>query len=143
MREWTPLLIVALPLTMGMIDVALFKIGGNDATISKVMLDASVRQPLVALSTAYSFAVLMGHFFFPTWADAAPPAHEVIARMVVVLSPTIYALIIIGADNGAAAAHKRALEFGGQLPLAGYMMLAMIVGGLAGKFILPQHVLTR
>lgn len=143
MRDWTPLIIVAMPLALGLLDIGLYRLGGNEATISKVMLDASVRQPLVALSTAYSFGVLMGHFFFPTHADCAPPTYEVIARMVVVLSPTVYAMIIIGANDMATIAHKQALEQGGQTSLALYTTAAFIVGGFFGRLVLPQHILPQ
>lgn len=140
LREWTPVIIVALPLLIGLIDLALFYTGGNEATISAIMLDIRTSRPLVALSTSYSAGVLFGHLFFPEFTDKSPPPHEVIARMVVILSPTIYALILIGHANGSLEAHRRALEAGGQLLFAVYMNLALIAGGLAGKFGLPQHV---
>jgi len=141
MRELTPLVIVSIPLLLGAVDLALYHFGGNEATISKVFLDISAARRLVALSTAYSFGVLLGHLFFPTFAAAAPPTYEVIARMVVVLSPTVYALIIIGAGNGLAASHERAIGQGGQLALAGYMLAAIIAGGVVGKYVLSQHLI--
>lgn len=140
MRDWTPFIIVAIPLGLGMIDVYLYYVGGNEATISAVMLEIRASRPLVALALAWSIGVFLGHLFFPVFTAQGPPTSEVIARMFVVLSPTIYALIIIGAGNGTNEAHTRALETGGQLPLAGYMSIALHLGGLAGKFGLPQHL---
>lgn len=136
----TPLLIVAIPLILGLIDVCLYYFGGNDATFSRVMLNLSKNRPLVALSTAYSFGILMGHFFFPTWTERSPPTYEVLARLVVVLSPTFYAMIIIGAGNGVAKMHDEVLEAGGQWPMVGYVLFGFVAGGVAGKFALPQHI---
>lgn len=139
MRELTPLLIVALVPGLGLLDYGLYRLGGNEATFSKVMLDARLRQPLVALLTAYSVGVMLGHFFLPTTAPAPPP-HETVGRALCALSFTIYGLIIIWADNGGAAAHKRALEAGGHAAFAGYMLAAVVVGGLVGALVLPQHL---
>lgn len=138
MREWTPLLIVALPPLLGLLDVALYQLGGNEATFSRVMLTARTRNPLVAVNTAYTLALMLGHFFFPA-EGPPPPAYEVIGRMVVLLSPTVYTLIVIAADNGTAAAHKRALEAYGPAGLAGWMFAASLAGGVAGALGLPQH----
>lgn len=140
MSQATPLVIVGIPLILGMLDVALYYFGGNEATISKVMLNISGTRKLVALCTAWSLGVLMGHLFFPTFTERSPPAYEVVARMWLVLSPTVYALIIIGAGNGVAAAHSHALAHGGQLALAGYAVAAAVAGGVAGKLMLPQHL---
>jgi hypothetical protein len=135
-----PLLVVSLPLLIGLLDFALYKIGGNEATISKVLLNNALNRPLVALSTAYSVGVLLGHLFFPVYGEDMPPGYEVIARMLVALSPTFYALVIIGAGGAAAGAHYHALLRGGQPLLAAYMIAAATVGGVAGKFVLPQHL---
>ena len=136
----TALVIVAIPLLLGALDVLLYYVGGNAATISYVMLGAGAARPLVAVSTAYTFGVLLGHLYFPEYAAVGPPAFEVVGRMVVVLSPTVYALIIIGAGNGTLAAHRAALEAGGSWSLAGYMLAAAVAGGLVGRYVLPQHV---
>lgn len=143
MRDLTPLVIVGIPLLLAMIDVCLYYWGGNEATISKVLLDLNHTRPLVGLSTVYSFGVLIGHLFFPTFADQSPPPYEVIARMFVILSPTVYTMIIIYFGNGSVEAHKKALESGGQLVTAAYMIAVGIGGGFIGKYGLPQHVLPR
>jgi hypothetical protein len=135
----TAVMIAAIPITLGLLDVALYKFGGNESTISFVMLSARAARPLVALSTVYSFAVLIRHFYFPEFVPAGPPAYEVVARMFVVLSPTIYAIIILANGNGTLAAHQRALEAGGQYPFAGYVLAASVAGFVMGRF-LPQHV---
>lgn len=137
MREWTPLLIVALPPLLGLLDVALYQLGGNDATFSRVMLTARQRNPLVAVNTAYTLCLMMGHLFTAV-GEPAPPRYEVLARCAVALSPTVYALIIIWADNGAVAAHRRVLE-NGPVGLGAYMTAAGLVGGFVGAAWLPQH----
>lgn len=139
--RFTAGVIVAIPLGLGLLDVALYATGGNDATISKVMLSVRSSRPLVALSTAYSFGVLLGHFFFPTFVEDASTIGDVLGRMLVVLSPTGYALFVIGLGNGTLQAHKVALETGGQIAFASYMTGLFVLGGIAGKYVLPQHLI--
>ena len=141
MERWTPLLIVALPLAIGLLDLFLYKLGGNQATISWVMLTTAAKDPFVALSTCYSFAVLMGHCFFPKVGTEPPMAYVVIARMLVVLSPTLYLMVIIAFGGGEGAEEARGLlRSGGSWGFAGWMLLAGIAGGVAGHVGLPQHV---
>lgn len=141
MREITPLIIVGIPLLLALIDILLYWSGGNEATISKVMFDISSSRRMVALSTGYSAGLLLGHFFFPAYTIKYPPTYEIIARMVWALSPTFYAMIIIGAGNGVTQSHEVALEHGGQLLLAAYMLTSIIIGGLVGKYIICQHIM--
>lgn len=141
MEKWTQIIIVSLPLMIGLLDVALLKLGGNQVTISRVALKISLQQPMVALAICYSFAVLIGHLFFPETTRESPPYHETIGRMFVVLSPTIYAMIIIYAGDGAAKIHKETIRPAGQQwVFASYMLLVAILGGIAGRYGLPQHV---
>jgi hypothetical protein len=140
LHRLTPLVIVALPLLIGLLDVVLYYLGGNDATISKVMLNNANASPLVALSTGYGAGVLIGHFFFPAFAAEPPPPYQMIARMSVVLSPVMYALIIIGAGDAATKAHTHPLLTDRQGMLAALVVLLFTLGGVAGKFALPQHL---
>lgn len=141
MSEWTPALVVAIPILLGLLDVLLYWLGGNEATFSATMLAIRVKYPLSALAVAYTLAVFLGHLYFPKSAETFPPVHEVLARMSIGLSPTFYALIILAAGNGASAAHSHAINTGGQLVFAGWMLLCIIAGGLVGRFVLCQHVL--
>lgn len=140
MREWTPLIIVCIPLALGLLDVVLYWLGGNEATISMVMLQARVSSPLSALATVYTFGLLIGHLYFPNFTLFPPPAHLVVARMFVALSPIFYGMTIIGFGNGANTAHTQILDSGGELSFAGYVLAAFIFGGLIGRFVLCQHV---
>jgi hypothetical protein len=137
----TPSIIVASPLFLGLVDLALFKLLGDDATISKTMLRAAAERPLVALSTTYSFGVLIGHLFFPAFKADCVPVAEILARMIVILSPTIYALIMVATSNAEADRVHKALISQSQYWLAAEIMLAFFVGGCGGKFGLPQHSL--
>jgi hypothetical protein len=134
----TAFVIVATPLLLGLLDVLLYALGGNESTISYVMLSASACRPTVALATCYTFGVLLSHLFLPVNEDG-PPRYEVLARMMFVLGPTFYGLIIIGAGNGTLAAHDRAIAAGGQAAFAGKLLAAVSVGGLMGR-LLPQHL---
>jgi hypothetical protein len=114
----TAFVIVLVPVLLGVLDVLLYACGGNESTISYVMLSASACRPTVALATCYTFGVLLSHLFLPVNEDG-PPAYEVIARMLFVLGPTFYGLVIIGAGNGTLSAHDRAIAAGGEPAFAG------------------------
>lgn len=137
--KWTPVIIVALPLIIGLMDVALLHWGSNKATISYTMLKISTHHPLVPLSITYSFAVLMGHLFFPEMRANDQPAYETVARMFVVLSPTVYSMVIIAYGNRIEGLHREALS-GDRWVFAFYMIVAAVLGGIAGRYGLPQHV---
>lgn len=139
MRETTPIIVILIPLVLGALDVFLYWVGGNDATISRVMLGVRYKYPLAALSTAYTLGVFLGHLYFPRTALEGPSTREVLGRMMVALSPAFYSLIVTS-EGGANEAHKRALESGGQLVFAAWMLLAIICGGLVGALVLAQHV---
>lgn len=140
MARLTPLLIVGTPFIIGAIDIFLYYRGGNEATISKVMLNHAGNRPFVGAAVVYSFGVLIGHFYFPTFVEQTAPMYELIGRMMLVLAPTFYAMIIIAAGNGTMSAHNHALIVNGQLSYAGILILAGIAGGVAGKYALPQHL---
>jgi len=46
-------------------DLMAYLDGGNDATISKVILDASRDWPIIPLIVGLIFGLLSGHFFWP------------------------------------------------------------------------------
>ena len=76
----------------------------------------------------------------PRLGTTLTPAYETIARMFVVLSPTIYALIIIGFGSNVEEVHREALIGGGRWWFATYMILVAVIGGFAGRYGLPQHL---
>ncbi len=139
MQPSTPVIVILIPLSLGALDVFLYWTGGNDATISRVMLGVRYKYPLAALSTAYTLGVFLGHLYFPRVALIGPSSREVLARMAVALSPAFYSLIVTS-EGGANEAHKRALESGGQIVFAAWMLLAIILGGIVGALVLAQHV---
>lgn len=136
--HWTPAIIVMLPLFIGLLDVLLLRVGTNKATISYTALKISTVHPLVPLSLSYSFAVLMGHLFFPDLKADENPTSETVARMFLVLSPTIYCMIVIGMGASVELKRDALNQHGWQL--AGLMLVASVLGGLAGRYGLPQHV---
>lgn len=139
MNEWTPIIIILIPIALGALDVFLYWVGGNDATISRVMLGVRFKYPLAALATGYTLGVFLGHIYFPRVAAIGPSTREVLGRMCVALSPAFYSLIVTS-EGGANEAHRRALEAGGQLVFAAWMLLAFVFGGLVGAFVLAQHL---
>ncbi len=137
--KWTPLIIVGLFPFIGLIDILLYRLGGNNATISWRMLISNFKFPMVSLGLAYSCGVLMRHCFFPVMGEDVPSLFEVLARMSIVLSPLTYTLVIVLSGNGTADANKRVLWYGGQWGMMGYVCLAFVLGMIAGRF-LPQHI---
>jgi len=142
MAEWTPLIVVGIMVGLGLLDYMLFRFGGNEATISVALLEARVKNPIVAHLNAYAFAVFLGHVYFPAPDTTAPPGHVVLAWAVVALSPLFAALIVIGSGDGRHASEvAEVVQTLNQLKFAGVMLL-WIIGGIAvGRFILKQHPL--
>lgn len=139
MQPSTPVIVIMIPLVLGALDVFLYWTGGNEATISRVMLGVRYKYPLAALSTAYTLGVFLGHLYFPRAVLVGPSTREVLGRMMVALSPAFYSLIVTS-EGGANEAHKRALEAGGQLVFAAWMLLSIVFGGIVGALVLAQHV---
>lgn len=139
MRDWTPIIICVIPIGLGLLDVLLFWLGGNEATISWVMLVRRASQPIVGLSTCYSFGMLLTHFYLPSVGESPRP-YQIVARLLVALSPTFYAIVIIAFDNGTLEAHRKVLAAGGSKTYALYMSAAVHFGGFVGWAVLPQHL---
>jgi len=140
MYRRTAFIVAAILPALGLLDVLLYWLGGNAATISAVMLAIRVKYPLVAHSTAYAFGAFLGHVFFPSSAIVMPASHEMLARMVLGLSPIFAALIIILAGEGEAVS-SNVLDPSNQLKFAALMLAALVAGGLMGRFVLCQHPL--
>lgn len=144
MAEWTPLIIVGIMVGLGLLDYVLFRVGGNQATISVALLEARCKNPTVAHLTAYAFAVFLGHVYFPAPDPVPPPVHVVLAWCVVALSPVFAVLIVIGAGDGQSVHEVRSItEPLNQLKFAGVMLCWWIGGLLVGRFILKQHPLAE
>lgn len=142
MAEWTPLIIVAILAGVGLLDYILYRIGGNAATVSATLLEARVKNPVVAHLTAYAFAVFLGHVYFPAPDVTVPPPHVVLAWAVVALSPVFAAMIIIGAGDGQRVAEVAVVtDPVNQLKFAGVMLAWWIAGLCVGRFVLKQHPL--
>lgn len=62
-QSWTALALVAGLLLAIIYDVVAYRLGGNDATISRLLLDVSARYCGFALVLAFLFGVLFGHLF--------------------------------------------------------------------------------
>lgn len=64
-RDCTVCFLCLLPLVMGLWSLAMYCCVGNDATLSKVMLDAAREYPGFLLVVAFALGVLAGHWFVP------------------------------------------------------------------------------
>jgi len=77
---WRP--VTALVLVGGLLawivyDLFAYAIAGNDATISRLLLDTATWQPGVALSLVFAMGVLIGHLFVPQHVYLPAPAAPV------------------------------------------------------------------
>jgi hypothetical protein len=61
----TALVIVAVIVGLVLYDLVAFALGGNDATLSKTLLDVSRQSAWFALSFVFALGVLVGHLFLP------------------------------------------------------------------------------
>ncbi len=136
----TAIIVAAILPVLGLMDVLFAKMGGNEATVSAVMLTIRVKFPLVAKCVSYSFGLFVGHVFFPSAEPEAPEMHEIFARLIAALGPTFYAIILIASGDGQAA--KEDITAPKSQAIFAVEMLAWhIAGGLIGRFWLSQHPL--
>lgn len=144
MNRWTAILAAAILPALGLLDFLLYTIWGNGATFSVLLLSIRVKYPLVAHATSYTFGVFLGHVFFPSPENASPATHEVLARLMLGLSPTFAALIIIAAGDGKAVVKDSAIvALDNQVKFAALMLFAHICGLIVGRFVLAQHPLAE
>lgn len=62
-RHVTGLVIVGAPVLVGAYDVLAYVFGGNEATISRVLLDAGTAAPAVPAAVGVLAGALVAHFF--------------------------------------------------------------------------------
>ncbi len=140
--KWTAIIIAAILPVLALVDVMLYWIGGNAATISAVMLTIRVKYPIVAHSVAYAFGLFLGHVFFPCADTHEPKTIEVLAKLVTGIAPIISAMLIIAAGDGQSAVGQQHItDPVNQAKFACLHVMALIVGGLVGRFWLSQHPL--
>lgn len=136
--EWTPLIVVGILVVCGLIDYALYRTGGNEATISYTLLTARVQNPAVAHLTAYMFGVFIGHVYYPSAAKVAPKEYIVLMWAVVTLSPVF--AVCIGVAMGERAKPMEAItDPWNQIKFGLVDIASFIAGQLVGRFILKQH----
>lgn len=144
MNRWSAILAAAILPALGLLDFALYVLAGNAATFSAVLLSIRVKYPLVAHATAYTFGVFLGHVFFPTPNPTVPANHEILARLMLGLSPTFAALIIIAAGDGLAVVKgSDIVALDNQAKFAGIMLACHVAGMAVGRFVLAQHPLAE
>lgn len=144
MNRWTAILAAVILPALGLLDFVLYAVWGNGATFSVALLTIRVKYPLVAHATSYTFGVFLGHVFFPTPDPTAPATHEVLARLMLGLSPTFAALIIIAAGDGRAVVKgSEVVALDNQVKFAALMLFAHVCGLIVGRFVLAQHPLAE
>lgn len=138
----TSLIVVLIPLVLGLIDIFLYWMGGNEATISVTMLAIRVKYAIVAWITAYTFGVFYGHCFLPAPEVVPPPTHWVLACFIMGMSPTFAALVLIFSNDGGRLEHNHiVLDPLNQLKFASLSVGCFVVGMIVGRFVLRQHPL--
>lgn len=64
-KTWTGLFVLFLPFSIAVYDLLAYEIGGNEATISKQILNISERTLFFGLVLAYLFGIGVGHLLLP------------------------------------------------------------------------------
>ena len=72
-QSLTALVVVGVIVALIIYDLVAFVLGGNDATLSKTLLDVSRRSAWFALSFVFALGVLVGHLFLPQSKPKDPP----------------------------------------------------------------------
>jgi len=139
--RWTALITACMLPVAGLMDVLFYWIGGNAATISAVMLSIRVMYPSVAYCVAYAFGMFLAHVFIPSSAPL-PSVVEILARMIMAFAPIFSAIFVIAfGEGGNPADVQHILDPAEQTKFALGLLVALLVGGLVGRFVLCQHPL--
>lgn len=79
-REVTIAVIIAAPLIIGGYDWIAYERAGNSATISRTLLDAARRWPIIGVAFGFGLGLLCGHLFVPQHLTAEK--YPTVAKMV-------------------------------------------------------------
>lgn len=72
-REVTIVVIVVTIVGLSVYDVVVYLIGGNEATISRTLLDGTKEYPIIVVLFSVGFGVLLGHLFLPQHVNREQP----------------------------------------------------------------------
>ena len=64
-RQVTILVLVVAPFLFAWFDFVVYRNGGNESTISRVLLEVDFLTKYFALVAVFAAGILVGHFFFP------------------------------------------------------------------------------
>lgn len=129
--RWTAIITASILPVLGLADFVFAVVGGNEATISAVLLRIRAKFPMVAKCVSYSFGLFLGHVFNPTDSVRVPAGHEMLSRLMLAFGPIGYAIIMIAANDGAnpdadITTPRNRLLFG--FTLLGYIAIGLAVG---------------
>lgn len=136
----TPVLIVMLALGAGVLDIVLAHFRGNEGTISWAMLNAQSQSHILAGLCSYAFAGLMVHCFWPS-EGVAPHPFGILWRALLFLAPVFYALELIARSTPDADGIIQVVP--GKLPILAVMCCGALLGAIAAKLLVPQHLPPR
>lgn len=138
--RWTAAITAVILPALGLMDYLFYWIGGNPATISAVLLAVRANFVSVIISVAYAFGMFLTHVSMPSGSKTAPSEVEILARAIVAFSPIFSAIVIVFTTGGKAGETMESMTDPiVQLKLAAALLVALIVGGIVGRGVFPQH----
>jgi hypothetical protein len=134
-REVTGLLIFSSPVLLAALDLLLYEVGGNEATISKLMLDTYQKHPSFGWVAVELTMMLFAHLFWPTHQPARGwrewTAFAIIAVEYGFLAWNLWSELHIG---------KRMMAFVPWTSPPVWVAVAGSIGLGLGHWLCPQHL---
>lgn len=135
--HWLCLLIL---LGIGLLDVLLAWLGGNQSTLSRVFMDFEGCKPYATVLMSYSAAVLVWHLCVPTF-EPLPSLAISIIKAIVVCAPILYVFVQLArSEPGNDACFIARYGEQGTAGLVKLMVLGTLAGWLAARWGVSQHV---
>ena len=120
-------------------DFLLYYYRGNDATVSKTILAKAASSPLIVMTSSYTFGLMLGHFFLITTGEELTTA-VALKQLGIALIPTIIGLILLfkvkTVENSVIIS-----IFKNPIVTATVIVIGIILGMMAGHYLIPQHIL--
>lgn len=136
-REATGLFLFSTPIIVILYDLAAYELGGNEATISKLMLDTYTLHPVFGWNAVFLAMMLIGHLFFPTFTQAAG-WREYAAFAIILTNYAVCAWTLHGELHGKMTVSPGSIWAWIKPEL--WVAVAGALGLATGRFLVPQHL---
>jgi hypothetical protein len=137
-REATGLFLFSTPILVILYDLVADEVGGNEATISKLMLDTYTAHPAFGWNAVFLTMMLIGHLFFPTYTQTAG-WREYTAFAIILANYGVCAWNLYGELHGKKMAVSPGSVWAWLKPEL-WVAVAGSLGLATGRFLVPQHL---